>query len=616
MIGGEGGLRGSSSLPTSVPLSHLLDRVQLLKLKDREMLKKEYESIDSGKQFTWSASNEEVNRCKNRYANVVAYDHSRVILPATSVPGSDYINANFIDCRFNNGGSLYIATQGPLLDTIGDFWRMIWEERVSTVAMVTKLEERSRVKCDQYWPDIGSQLYGVMQVTLKDVLELSSYIIRTFTLSKMNCSESRELFQLQFTSWPDYGVPSHPTLLLQYIRRVKSANELSPGPIVVHCSAGVGRTGVLIAIDTCMDRIMRGSETVDIFNVVTSLRSQRNYMVQSDDQYQFIYEAILEGVTSPANTEVTADNLNQYVRDLLAAGEAGAQRLRDEFQRLSVVRYEAQQFQYANMPFNKMKNRSSAILPLDSTRVNIQPIRGVEGSDYINANYIDGYRHKRCYIATQSPLATTVDDFWRMVWDTDCSIIVMVTNLVEAGRERCVQYWPVERSMRYQYFVLDPSSTINFGHYIVREFRMTDARDGQSRIIYQFQFLNWPQDDCHLSKYISSTSLTSSLTHLTNATLGQQFINFIGQVETTRSKLVDPTRPMVIHCELGSARTGAFISLSYILERMRTEGVVDVFETVKILRTQRMSMVTTEDIYSFCYRSSAQFLGSFDHYVK
>jgi netrin-G3 ligand len=143
-----------------------------------------FQSIEPGQQFTWDHSSLECNRSKNRYANVIAYDHSRVILsPLDGIPGTDYINANYCDgFRKQNA---YIATQGPLQETFADFWRMCWEMRACTVVMMTKLEERARIKCDQYWPSRGSETYGTISVSISDFQELATYCIRTFHLTKV-----------------------------------------------------------------------------------------------------------------------------------------------------------------------------------------------------------------------------------------------------------------------------------------------------------------------------------------------------------------------------------------------------------------------------------------------
>ncbi|XP_075968605.1 receptor-type tyrosine-protein phosphatase delta isoform X16 [Anarhichas minor] len=582
---------GMASHPP-IPIMDLADHLERLKANDNLKFSQEYESIDPGQQFTWEHSNLEVNKPKNRYANVIAYDHSRVLLSAIDgIPGSDYINANYIDgYRKQNA---YIATQGSLPETFGEFWRMIWEQRSAIIVMMTKLEERSRVKCDQYWPTRATETYGLIQVTLLDTVELATYCVRTFALFKNGSSEKREVRQFQFTAWPDHGVPEHPTPFLAFLRRVKACNPPDAGPMAVHCSAGVGRTGCFIVIDAMMERI-KHEKTVDIYGHVTLMRAQRNYMVQTEDQYVFIHDALQEAVNC-GTTEVPARNLYAYIQKLTQIeGGENVTGMELEFKRLANTKAHTSRFISANLPCNKFKNRLVNIMPYESTRVCLQPIRGVEGSDYINASFIDGYRQQKAYIATQGPLAETTEDFWRMLWEHNSTIVVMLTKLREMGREKCHQYWPAERSARYQYFVVDPMAEYNMPQYILREFKVTDARDGQSRTVRQFQFTDWPEQGVPKS--------------------GEGFIDFIGQVHKTKEQF-GQDGPISVHCSAGVGRTGVFITLSIVLERMRYEGVVDIFQTVKMLRTQRPAMVQTEDQYQFCYRAGLEYLGSFDHYA-
>ncbi|XP_060900424.1 receptor-type tyrosine-protein phosphatase S-like isoform X7 [Labrus mixtus] len=575
-----------------IPISELAEHIELLKANDNLRLSQEYESIDPSQQFTWEHSNLEVNKPKNRYANVIAYDHTRVILaPLEGILGSDYINANYIDgYRKQNA---YIATQGPLAETFGDFWRMVWEQRAASVVMMTRLEEKSRIKCDQYWPSRGTETYGMIQVTLLDTMELATFCVRTLSLHKSGSSERREVRQFQFTSWPDHGVPEYPTPFLNFLRRVKACNPPDAGPIIAHCSAGVGRTGCFIVIDAMLERI-RHERTVDIYGHVTLMRSQRNYMVQTEDQYSFIHESLLEAVAC-GNTEVAARSLYSYMQKLskVETGEH-VTGMELEFKRLANTKAHTSRFVTANLPCNKFKNRLVNIMPYETTRVCLQPIRGLEGSDYINSSYIDGYRQQRGYIATQGPLAETTEDFWRMLWEHNSTIVVMLTKLREMGREKCHQYWPAERSARYQYFVVDPMAEYNMPQYILREFKVTDARDGQSRTVRQFQFTDWPEQGVPKS--------------------GEGFIDFIGQVHKTKEQF-GQDGPISVHCSAGVGRTGVFITLSIVLERMRYEGAVDIFQTVKMLRTQRPAMVQTEDEYQFCYQAALEYLGSFDHYA-
>ncbi|KAJ3663922.1 hypothetical protein Zmor_008138 [Zophobas morio] len=576
-----------------IPILELANHIERLKANDNLKFSQEYESIEPGQQFTWDHSNMDVNKPKNRYANVIAYDHSRVILPPEEgILGSDYINANYCDgYRKHNA---YVATQGPLQETFADFWRMCWELKTATIVMMTKLEERTRIKCDQYWPTRGSETYGSMSVSITDVQELATYCIRTFQIHKQGFTERREVKQLQFTAWPDHGVPDHPAPFLQFLRRVRSLNPADSGPIVVHCSAGVGRTGCFIVIDSMLER-MRHEKTVDIYGHVTCLRAQRNYMVQTEDQYIFIHDALLEAVIC-GQTEVPARNLQSHIQKLmqLEPGE-NVTGMEHEFKKLGNIKTDSSRFVTANLPCNKHKNRLVHILPYESTRVCLTPMRGIEGSDYINASFIDGYRYRKAYIATQGPLVDTTDDLWRMLWEHNSTIIVMLTKLKEMGREKCHQYWPSDRSVRYQCFVVDPIAEYNMPQYILREFKVTDAREGSSRTVRQFQFTDWPEQG--VPKY------------------GDGFIDFIGQVHKTKEQF-GQDGPITVHCSAGVGRTGVFITLSIALERMQYEGVVDIFQTARILRTQRPAMVQTEDQYQFCYRAALEYLGSFDHYTN
>ncbi|RWS23299.1 Tyrosine-protein phosphatase Lar-like protein [Leptotrombidium deliense] len=573
-----------------IPVTELSNHIERLKANDNMKFSQEYESIEPGQQFTWENSNLECNKPKNRYANVIAYDHSRVVLqPLDNIPGSDYINANY--CDGYRKQSAYIATQGPLPETVGDFWRMVWEQRSASVVMMTKLEERTRIKCDQYWPSRGTESYGVMHVTLTNVEEISTYTIRTFTLQRSGYIDKREVRQYQFTAWPDHGVPDHPTPFLAFLRRIKAINPPDAGPMIIHCSAGVGRTGCFIVIESMIERV-KYENTVDIYGHVTCLRAQRNYMVQTEDQYIFIHDAVLEAVIS-GNTEVSARNLYNHIQLLtrVVPGE-NISGMELEFRKIASMKTPPNKFVSANLPQNKFKNRLMNILPYESTRVCLQPIRGVDGSDYINASYVDGYVYRNAYVATQGPLPETAEDFWRMIWEHNSNIIVMLTKVKEMGRDKCHQYWPSERSQRYMYFVVEPITEYNMPQYILREFKVTDARDGQSRTVRQFHFVEWPEQGVPKS--------------------GEGFIDFITQVHKTKEQF-GQEGPITVHCSAGVGRTGVFISLSIVLEKIQNEGTVDLFQTVRTLRTQRPGMVQTEDQYQFCYRAALEYISSFDY---
>lgn len=179
---------------------------------------------------------------------------------------------------------------------------------------------------------------------------------------------------------------------------------------------------------------MKHEKYIDIYGHVTCLRAQRNYMVQTEDQYIFIHDALLEAVICGL-TEVPARNLHSHIQKLMQP-EIGENitGMELEFKKLGNIKIDSSRFVTANLPCNKHKNRLVHILPYESTRVCLTPLRNVEGSDYINASFVDGYRYRKAYIATQGPLPDTVDDFWRMLWEHNSTIVVMLTKPKEMGR--------------------------------------------------------------------------------------------------------------------------------------------------------------------------------------
>ncbi|XP_059704992.1 receptor-type tyrosine-protein phosphatase eta isoform X3 [Haemorhous mexicanus] len=236
------------------------------------------------------------NRGKNRYNNVLPYDISRVKLSNQS-SGTDYINANYMPGY--NSKKAFIAAQGPLPNTIEDFWQMIWEKSIYSIVMLTKCVEQARTKCEQYWPDKQPKSYGDIIVTMVSEVVLPEWTIRDFTVEKSNTPESHTVRQFHFTSWPDHGVPETTDLLINFRHLVHEYNSQNPAdsPTLVHCSAGVGRTGTFIAIDRLIQQ-MEMENTVDVYGVVYDLRMHRPLMVQTEDQYVFLNQCVMDIIKS------------------------------------------------------------------------------------------------------------------------------------------------------------------------------------------------------------------------------------------------------------------------------------------------------------------------------
>ncbi|MEQ2298557.1 Tyrosine-protein phosphatase non-receptor type 4 [Ameca splendens] len=246
------------------------------------------------------------NVSKNRYRDISPYDATRVVLKSTD----DYINANYINMEIPASSLInrYIACQGPLPNTCPDFWRMTWEQGSSMVVMLTTQVERGRVKCHQYWPNPDSMAtYGDFKVMCHNEEGNSAFLVREMTLTHTQSAQQRELTQLQYLAWPDHGVPDDSTDFLDFVALVRSKRAGQDQPMVVHCSAGIGRTGVLITMETALC-LMECGQPVYPLDIVRTMRDQRAMMIQTPSQYRFVCEAILkvyeEGLFKPQTSVV------------------------------------------------------------------------------------------------------------------------------------------------------------------------------------------------------------------------------------------------------------------------------------------------------------------------
>ncbi|XP_026167719.1 receptor-type tyrosine-protein phosphatase eta isoform X3 [Mastacembelus armatus] len=243
------------------------------------------------------------NRPKNRYNNVLPYDSSRVRLSIVhGNPYDDYINANYMPGH--NSRKEFIAAQGPLPTTVDEFWRMVWEKNVQTLVMLTRCNEQGRVKCEQYWGS-GTKHFENITVTATSEIPLEDWTIRDFSIKNIKTAETRSVRHFHFTAWPDHGVPETTELLISFRHLVREHMDQYSrnSPTVVHCSAGVGRTGTFIAIDRLIFQIERES-IVDVFGIVHDLRMHRPLMVQTEDQYVFLNQCAMDIIRSRTGTNV------------------------------------------------------------------------------------------------------------------------------------------------------------------------------------------------------------------------------------------------------------------------------------------------------------------------
>ncbi|KAF1647827.1 Receptor-type tyrosine-protein phosphatase kappa, partial [Aptenodytes patagonicus] len=355
-------------------------------------------------------------------------DHCRVVLQPSGT-GNGYINASYVDSY--RSPRFFIAAQGPLPGTVVDFWQMVWQEKTSVIVMLTSLVEQNKTKCEQYWPE-QEQVYGDFTVTLSNTRTTTGLVTRIFCLQKAGCALPRVVQQFHYLLWPDHGVPRNPAQLLCLVEVVnKRVLEVTAGPVLVHCSAGIGRTGTFIALDFLL-KMGKAEGKVDVFHCVQRLREQRVSMVQTKEQYTFLYEVLLEGLLC-GSTGVPVESITSHVRCLREAETSKHNNvLEKEFKALQKFSelFQLLPCREAEKPSNQTKNRKPGILPADSCRPILMSSLNADGSPgYINAIFANTYTEEDRLIITQLPFPTTLVDFWALVWDYTCTSVVVLNQL-------------------------------------------------------------------------------------------------------------------------------------------------------------------------------------------
>uniref|UniRef100_A0A8D0SFH7 Tyrosine-protein phosphatase non-receptor type n=2 Tax=Sus scrofa TaxID=9823 RepID=A0A8D0SFH7_PIG len=235
------------------------------------------------------------NRNRNRYRDVSPYDHSRVKLQNVE---NDYINASLVDIA--EARRSYILTQGPLPNTGCHFWLMVWQQKTKAVVMLNRVVEKESVKCAQYWPtkDSREMLFKETGFSVKFLSEdvKSYYTVHLLQLGNTNSGETRTISHFHYTTWPDFGVPESPASFLNFLFKVRESGSLDPehGPAVIHCSAGIGRSGTFSLVDTCLVLMEKGDD-INIKQLLLNMRQYRMGLIQTPDQLRFSYMTIIEG---------------------------------------------------------------------------------------------------------------------------------------------------------------------------------------------------------------------------------------------------------------------------------------------------------------------------------
>uniref|UniRef100_A0A8C4R3B4 protein-tyrosine-phosphatase n=1 Tax=Eptatretus burgeri TaxID=7764 RepID=A0A8C4R3B4_EPTBU len=426
-------------------------------------------------------------------------------------------------------------------------------------------ERQLRKKADQYWPLEASEECGGILVTLKSTRITFNYTVRQFILQNARLKKGsqkvrpveRMVTQFHCTKWPKSVSCESALALLAFIRRSGASRTEAMGPTLVHCSAAVGRTGTYIVLDSMLHQ-MREQGTVNVLGFLKHVRTQRKYLVQTEEQYIFIHDVLVHAVVC-GDTEASAENLHAYVDSLLIPDSTGFTALERQFKVCFDIPVTA------GMTFLLMIS--------EQWRVCLTTRSGVEGSDYINASFIPGYRQDHEYIVTQRPAPHTMGGFWRMVWERKAQLIVSMAEDMPLTEEEYV-YWPIR------------DKALNCGNFCVKLLkedclqlasaeRLASERPLELKLI---KCPRWPNPDGPISGAF-------------------ELITIMNDEKMTSE------RPIIVHDQLGGVSAAAFCGLASLWDQLEEENIMDVFQVARGIQKARPGSFTDLEHYQFLYKA-------------
>ncbi|CAI5665911.1 unnamed protein product [Oreochromis niloticus] len=539
------------------------------------------------------------SKTENRHSNISAYDDTQAhlsLLANKKGKATDYINANYVD-GFKKP-QLYVAAQGPVRPSIEDFWRMIWEQNICIIVMISNLVEKGCRICDQYWPLEVQEEYGSFLVTVKSTKVLAYYTQRTFTIRKIQIKKSsqkgrakeganeRTVTQYHYTQWPDTGVPDLALPFLSFIHKSSRARTDDMGPLMVHCSAGVGRTGTYIVLDSMLTQI-QNEGSVNVMGFLKQIHTQRKCLVQTEEQYVFIHNALVEAILC-GETEVAVAQLHKYVDKLMTPGPDGGTGMDQQFKMVCYTNLKHCDYSTALQDCNYNKNRNCSVIPIERSRVCLPKTAG-ETADYINASYIAGYRHTKEFIITQKPLPVTVKDFWTMIWDHNAQVIVSLPGMEEEAEP--FVFWPYKGQLiSYEMFTVTQKSEThvclsNEDLLIVQDYILKDTKNDYVLEVRHYRAPNWPNPDSPLTS-------TFELLKLVN------------------EEILTKDSPTVVHDNVGGFTAGLFCALSSLTRQLDAEASVDVFQVARLMNLMRPGTFSNIEQYQFLYKAMLSLIGT------
>ncbi|RTG84722.1 uncharacterized protein DC041_0007623 [Schistosoma bovis] len=673
-----------------------------------ELLKtfsREYSSIPLGVKFSQSIGNLKMNLSKNHSHTSLPYDHNRVKLNRLNDSSqTDYINASFIDGYMRRRA--YIAAQSPFdMLTIQDFWLMIFQCNIAQIVMLTNSIEDSTLKCCQYWPEMPTrsntnqpdskstiQYFGNIMVEIINRIDYPHFIVRYFIVTELSSNISQQVIQYQFYSWitPDHvnNIPSYFTNVdntvendrkinllsnsnslknskdlfcytstsgtrfnrlnfIEFYYRVKTSSRPEDGPLLVHCSTGLSRTGLYIAFDLLLQQVTH-ERVVNVAKFCSSLCKARSNIIHSMRQFTLLYDLLFEVILG-GHCIVDLDVHSTYKMLCHKNTKLNRSYLWEQWSVLHLYTplFDTnKELQVALNSLNLNKNRYPKIidlLPSERWRVRLHRTtttknnnnnNNAQTSNYINAVYLDGATLQDDIILTQTPLKNTVDEFWFMVEEEQVSCIIDMQPF-SYGVKEAVRYWPLRPGENISYPMFDGSSNeeqnktdiqSDFSETSFQRGPWLDFASGQIQIcqlgslipvrinpvsprrnsnheIYKRRLLIRQRDTTHLKQY-SYQQFSNEKSKPRE--VPESRIAIVRLLEKVR--LERGTGPLIIHCLNGATRSGLLAVCYLLAENMTRDHYVDLFHVIKMIKIRRKAILASPDQLRFVYRFLIQWI--------
>nr|XP_034320791.1 uncharacterized protein LOC105332872 isoform X4 [Crassostrea gigas] len=536
---------------------------------ENDGFKKEYATLLYGEKYSCDIGKRPENIPKNRFKTTFPYDHSRVILASKH---ADYVNANYIDGSKRK--KMYIAAQGPKENTLADFWLMIWQEDVKQVIMLTNLMEGIKWKCVQYWPSIQTTMAcGSFTIQLLDEKQYAFYNVRKLEVNNKKHKDDRRIItQYHYIAWPDHGTPEPLCLLLFHDQVTRTNNGSHTGPILVHCSAGIGRTGTYIAIDV-LSETGKTHNKINIAEYVKKMRRNRMNMVQTYEQYKTIFLTLHEMFKAQPTVLCTAEFLHKSQTDSSA--------FKKEFQKLLAVRplYTEKDYKVTS----QFHDLSASVHPLDRYVLFLTsniPKRG----RYINAISVPSFTHQTAFILTNFPTQGGAVDFLRLITDYDSDVVVCLEPL--CNMESASKWHPTKTGSK----TVNPF-TIKLQHEQTTEIKSSKleiTKEGKSDETWSVDMAE-PMDSLQANN-------AKTVSHILS------LVSFARNIETEG--------PITVISRDGATMCGVFCAVYNLIQQLTMDEEIDVFYVVRLLQTRRPELCSSMEEYQLIHEALRRFIRS------